>query len=391
MPNMGEDSIIGWLVFFVALIGGLLFWLLPTPSPPISNSGEIRSFWNSLPSWRSLLSIILVGFAILALFNLLFAASLYSFATVFSPEQGAEGDVVIIAADAETRASQGGGNEDVMRAQLGQALVLVSRTQPRGILLLREFSGSSAGDSALLTGLEAVGEQGIPLAFVPDPNKDNPLELVECWQRFDKTMQPVSLRALKCLDISVGVDSETEGSPLGVLMGDNAPQGTLWVRFGKPMHPLYSMWEFNLGSSMQNRRDPASDPENAAELCRGKFVIITELLSGGIMRTYRTPINEVMPAHQFWALVLDDAARGKQALPLPGSFAGLWILLCCVAGALLSRAAKGAGLGLLVAVISVGIAMAAYIFWGIWMGVFPALIAAGLSGFLDMRSWSNTE
>jgi hypothetical protein len=390
LPGLGGSTdYIGWISAAVGIVGGMVFWLLPFPTPPITSEPDAKGsrLWAVLPWWRSLLAAMLLALGLTAVHDMLVPTALYDLAHVWSSERGKDGDVVVVAADTVTRQAQGGEDEAVMRAQIGQTLCNLAECNPKGVLLLRVFAGPTEGDAILARGFEALGQRGVNLAYLHSPEGGDPPDLIAVSAEYPKQVHAVNLPVITLAGMTCGVEINNDRNPVSVLI-PNKQEHSFWLDFGKPMHPLYSMSEFNQGILLSNRRDPSSEDMMPADVCNGRIIILTELLGGGLTKAYATPIAEAMPAHQFWALALSDALEGRIVIPLPGFIMGAWVLLWTALGTLVASGTRHAGMGIVMAAFAIVLAVFLLLVLHLWVGILPAAAGAILGAYITRRAWA---
>jgi len=390
LPGLGGSTgFLGWISAVLGIAGGLIYWLLPFPTPPITTEPDDNGsrLWAVLPWWRSLLAALLLTLGLTAVHNMLVPTALYDLAHVWTTDRGAEGDVVVVAADTVTRQAQGGEDEAVMRAQIGQTLCNLAECNPAGVLLLRVFSGETEGDAILARGFEALGQKGVNLAYLHSPDGNDPPDLHAIADRYPQQLHDVNLPVITLAGMTCGVEIDDEKNPISALIPKSKPQ-SFWLSFGKPMHPLYSLSEFNQGILLSNRRDPAGEELAPVDACDGSIVIITELLGGGLTKSYATPIAEAMPVHQFWALALSDALEGKVVEPMPGFILGAWVMLWTALGTLVASGTRHAGMGFLMAAFAIVVAVFLLLVLHLWVGILPAAAGAILGAYITRRAWA---
>jgi hypothetical protein len=390
LPGLGgATGFVGWISAIIGIIGGMVFWLLPFPTPPISSESNAQGsrMWAVLPWWRSLLAAMLLTLGLTAVHDMLVPTALYDLAHVWVGERGRDGDVVVVAADSVTREAQGGEDEAVMRAQIGQTLCNLAECHPKGVLLLRVFNGQTEGDAILARGFEELGRKGVNLAYLQSPDGDDPSDIVAVAKEYPKQLHAVNLPVITLTGMTCGVDLSYAGNPITVLL-PKSQEHSFWLDFGKPMHPLYSMSEFNQGILLSNRRDPTSEDLMPQEACNGKIIILTELLGGGMTKSYATPIAEAMPAHQFWALALSDAMEGRVVSPMPGFIMGAWVILWTALGTLVASGTRHAGMGIVMAAFAIVVAIFLLLVLHLWVGILPAAAGAILGAYITRRAWA---
>jgi hypothetical protein len=390
LPGLGGVAgFWGWISAALGIIGGMVYWLLPFPTPPIATDSDAKGsrLWAVLPWWRSLLAALLLALGLTAVHSMLVPTAAYDLAHVWTSDHGAEGDVVVVAADAVTRQAQGGEDEAVMRAQIGQTLCNLADCNPAGVLLLRVFAGQTEGDAILARGFEALGQKGVNLAYLRSPDGDDAPDLLAIVAKYPQQLHDVSLPVITLAGITCGVKIDDEKNPISALI-PKTQQHSFWLSFGKPMHPLYSMSEFNQGILLSNRRDPAGEELAPVDACNGSIVIITELLGGGLTKSYATPIAEAMPVHQFWALALSDAQEGRVVEPLPGFILGAWVMLWTALGTLAASGTRRAGMGFLMAAFAIIISVFLLLVLHLWVGILPATAGAILGAYITRRAWA---